>query len=349
MHGLFEPTPYDTFVEKTSTMKHVSILVPVGESILSSIVGSYKVFSSINNFLIQSGQRTDNYFDIDLVGIQSQTSLYNDMFNVRPTKMTDQVEKTDLIIVTTIMGDMEKALSSNAKFVPWIVEQRIKNNAEVASLCAGAFLLAETGLLNGKSCATHWMVADEFRKRYPQINLLGNKVITDDNGIYSSGGAYSFLNLLLHLVEKYCGREAAIWCSKLLEIDFDRRDQSQFMIFNGQKDHMDEPIKNAQNFIESNYGTKISVDHLANKFALSRRNFVRRFKKATTNTPLEYIQRVKIEAAKKSLESSSNGINDVMYAVGYNDNKAFRNVFRKFTGLSPLEYRNKYNREMMMA
>jgi transcriptional regulator GlxA family with amidase domain len=150
-------------------------------------------------------------------------------------------------------------------------------------------------------------------------------------------------------VEKYCGRETAIWCSKMFEIEFDRNDQNQFVIFNGQKEHTDESIKNAQLFIENNFGEKISVEDLADMAAISRRNFVRRFKKATANTPIEYIQRVKIEAAKKNLESSTNNINEVMYKVGYNDTKAFRNIFRKHSGLSPIEYRNKYNWEMANA
>ncbi len=330
-------------------MKHVSILVPVGEAVLSSIVGSYKIFRKVNEFLIRTGRQKDDYFHIDLVGLQQETSLYNGAFHVHPTKTIHQIEKTDLIIVTSITGDLKKEIKNNYDFVPWIKEQRIRNNAEVASLCTGAFLLAETGLLNGKSCATHWVAADAFKMMYPQINLLGEKVISEDNGIYSSGGAFSFLNLLLHLVEKYCGRETAIWCSKMFEIDFDRNDQSQFVIFKGQKEHTDEPVKNAQLFIENNFGEKISVEDLANMAAISRRNFVRRFKKATANTPLEYIQRVKIEAAKKNLESSTNNISEVMYKVGYNDTKAFRNIFRKHSGLSPIEYRNKYNREMAKA
>lgn len=330
-------------------MKHVSILVPVGESVLSSIVGSYKIFYNVNKFLKQSGQIDHDFFGIDLVGLSESTDMYNGKFTVRPTKIIDQIDKTDLIIITTIIGDMAKELKANSAFIPWIRELRIKNNAEVASLCTGAFLLAETGLLNGKSCSTHWQAADTFRKMYPQINLLDDKVITEDNGIYSSGGAYSFLNLLLHLVEKYCGREAAIWCSKVFEIDFGRTDQNQFVVFNGQKDHADEPIKHAQEFIENNFMEKINVEALANRLAISRRNFVRRFKKATSNTPIEYIQRVKIEVAKKSLESSTHNVQEVMYKVGYNDSKAFRTVFKKYTGLSPLDYRNKYNREMAMA
>ena len=330
-------------------MKHISIIVPAGEFVLSTVVGSFKIFNKVNEYLRQSQQQADNFFDIDLVGLNDEQSLYNDAFLVRPTKNITDVSRTDLIIITTIIGDMEQELINNAAFIPWIKEQRIKNNAEIASLCTGAFLLAETGLLNGKSCATHWFAADKFRQMYPQINLLGDKVISEDNGIYSSGGAYSFLNLLLHLVEKYAGRESAIWCSKMFEIDFDRENQYQFVIFNGQKEHADEPIKKAQLFIENNFGEKINVGDLARMFAISRRNFVRRFKKATENTPLEYIQRVKIEAAKKYLESSTNNISQTMYTVGYSDSKSFRTVFKKYTGLTPAHYRNKYNREMALA
>lgn len=326
-------------------MKHISIIVPVGESVLSSIVGAYKVFNKVNEYLMMSGKDKKDCFEIDLVGLTDETNLYGGHFNVKPTKNIDEIEKTDLIIITTIIGDMEKELKNNAAFVPWMKKQRMENNAEIASLCAGAFLLAETGLLNGKSCSTHWVVADAFRNRYPQINLQSEKVICEDNGIYSSGGAYSFLNLLLHLVEKYSGREVAIFCSKLFEIEIDRDNQNQFTIFNGQKDHMDQPIRSAQSYIEEHFKEKINVEELAMKFALSRRNFVRRFKKATSNTPIEYIQRVKIEAAKKSLESSADSINNVMFDIGYNDQKSFRNIFRKYTGLTPLDYRKKYNRE----
>jgi transcriptional regulator GlxA family with amidase domain len=180
---------------------------------------------------------------------------------------------------------------------------------------------------------------------FPDVELVPEKIIIDDNGIYSSGGAYSFLNLVLHLIEKYSGRDVALFLSKLLEVEIERDSQSPFTIFMGQKTHDDEPIKKAQEYIESNVGQKISVDKLAGLFLISRRNFERRFKKATANTPVEYVQRVRIEAAKKSLEEGRENINEVMYAVGYSDSKAFRTTFKKITGLSPLDYRKKYNRE----
>jgi transcriptional regulator GlxA family with amidase domain len=241
-------------------------------------------------------------------------------------------------------GNLQKAVEDNKEFVPWILEQ-YKQGAEIASLCLGAFLLAATGLLEGRKCATHWLAAQAFRQMFPDVNLVEDKIITAEEGIYSSGGAYSSLNLILYLVEKYAGREAAVFCSKAFQIDIQRNSQSPFMIFKGQKAHEDEPVKKAQEFIETNFQNKITVDELASMLAVSRRNLERRFKKATANTVVEYIQRVKIEAAKQSLESSRENVNEVMYKVGYSDPKAFRTTFKRITGLSPVQYRNRYNRQ----
>ncbi len=321
-------------------MKHVSIIVPQGECILSSIIGPFKALRTANDYFLKTGRQP--LFDIHLVGLGTDTILYHGLFSVHPNKTIADITKTDLIIIPALQP---RALTLNVEFIPWL-SNHYKKGAEVASLCVGAFLLASTGLLDGRKCTTHWMAADAFRQMFPDVELVTEKIITSDRGIYSSGGAYSFINLIVYLVEKYCGRETAIYISKVLEVDYDRANQSQFTIFNGQKVHEDEPIKKAQEYIENNVSKKISVDQLADLFLISRRNFERRFKKATSNTPVEYLQRVKIEAAKKSLESGRENINEIMYAVGYSDSKAFRTVFKKITGLSPLDYRKKYYRDL---
>ncbi|MFY0653779.1 MAG: helix-turn-helix domain-containing protein [Cyclobacteriaceae bacterium] len=327
-------------------MKHLSILVPQGTAIIDTMIGSMNLFQMANNHYRRKGFSAENLFEIDLVGLSKSSHKFNNFFSVETTKTIDEIDKTDLIIVAGIVGDIDKQIELNLPFIDWMREQRIKHNTEIASLCRGAFLLAETGLMNGKSCATHWLTHDIFRSKYPNINLIPDKIINEDNGIYSSGGAYSFLNLLLHLIEKHYGRETAIWCSKVSEIEFDRLDQNQFVIFNGQKDHKDKEIIDVQKHIEQHYADKISVEKMASRVATSSRNFVRRFKKATNNTPIEYIQRVRIEAAKKSLESTTQTVLQVMLSSGYNDDKTFRTLFKRYAGLTPLEYRNKYNREM---
>jgi len=228
-----------------------------------------------------------------------------------------------------VCNGFESAIAANKDFAPWLTNQ-YKNGAEIAGLCNGSFLLASTGLLSGKNCSVHWATANEFAVMFPQVNVINDKIITYDQGIYTSGGYYSYLNLLLCLVEKHAGREMCILFSKMFEIDIDRKSQAPFMIFTGQKNHTDAPVKKAQEFIENNYQDKITVDQLTSMLALSRRNFERRFKKATSNTIIEYMQRVKIEAAKKGLETGRKTVNDLMYEVGYSDIKAFRNIFKKF-------------------
>ncbi len=319
-------------------MKHVSILVPHG-AILGSVEGPRQVLTEVNQFLVSIGR--DALFNVQLVGLTPSIPIYDGMYTASADVLMNDVKKTDLVIIPAMMGDMVKNLRDNEPFIPWIIRQH-QMGAEVASLCVGAFLLASTGLVDGRKCATHWMAANDFRRMFPAVDLVEDKIITDDKGIYTSGGAFSYLNLILYLIEKYAGRDVAVFCSKAFQIEIDRHSQSPFIIFNGQKEHEDDVIKKAQEFIEKNVGEKITVDQLASMLAVGRRNFERRFKKATANTVVEYIQRVKIEAAKASLERSRENVNEVMYNVGYTDPKAFRIAFKKITGLSPVQYRAKY-------
>jgi len=319
-------------------MKSVSILVPES-SVSQAIADPQYLFSAVNQFLTVSGKKP--LFDVKLVGAKRQIKL--NQFIIQPDKLLEEVKRTDLVIVPALFGDMPGAIKANEKLLPWIVEQ-YENGAEVASLCVGAFLLASTGMLNGKKCSTHCGVANEFSAMFPEVTVVDGSIVTEEQGIYSSGGANSYWNLLLHLVEKYTDRHTAVLASKYFAIDIDRYSQSAFAMFKGQKQHHDDIVKRAQDYIESKVEDRISVDELAEKFGVGRRTFERRFKLATNNSVLEYIQRIKVEAAKRSFESSRKNINEVMYNVGYTDTKAFRTLFKKITGLTPVVYRNKYNK-----
>ncbi|UXX78661.1 helix-turn-helix domain-containing protein [Reichenbachiella carrageenanivorans] len=323
-------------------MKHISILVPEGDTSLSNLEATHKMFTMANNHLERSGQSP--LFAVHLVGQTKESQLSNGIFSIKPDTTINEVNKTDLIIIPAIHGDIQTILKLNQAFVPWIIDQ-YKKGSEVASLCIGAFLLAKTGLLEGKSCATHWLMTKEFREMYPEVNLVDDKIITDESGVYTSGGAYSSLNLNLYLIEKFVGRDMAVLSSKIFEIDINRHSQSPFIIFSGQKDHDDKAVVQAQEYIETHFAKKISVDELCDHFSIGRRTFERRFKKATSNTIVEYIQRVRVEAAKKMLEADRIGINQVMYEVGYTDTKAFRELFKKIAGMSPIDYRNRYGKE----
>lgn len=322
-------------------MKNVSILAPE-TAVIEAIADPRYMFNAVNMFLQSTGRQP--LFNVQVVGARKEIKLENSLFSVHTDRQIHDIDKTDLIFIPALSGNMKKAVEVNRELVPWIVQQYQKG-AEVASLCVGAFLLADTGLLNGKKCSTHWGFYNEFKSMYPDVELVDGSIITEEQGLYSSGGANSYWNLLLYLVEKYTDRDTAILASKYFAIDIDRDSQSAFMMFKGQKEHEDEEIKKAQEFIETNYQDKITVDGLADMLAIGRRSFERRFKKATNNTVVEYMQRVKVEAAKRSFESSRKNISEVMFDVGYTDTKAFRDVFKKITGLTPIEYRNKYNKQ----
>ena len=323
-------------------MKHIAILV-LNKMRLNSADIPHQAFSEVNQILASQGKPA--LFDVQLVGLKKQVSLNDGLYTVSPDAVIKDLKKTDLIIIPAMDGNLQNALSENLDFIPWIINQ-YKNGAEVASLCVGAFLLASTGLLKGKQCSTHWRAANAFSAIFPEVNLVINKIITDDNGIYSSGGSFSSANLVLYLIEKYAGRDVAIQCAKLFEVDIERSSQSPFMIFSGQKNHKDNLILEVQNYLENNYNNKITINELADKFNTGRRTFERRFKRATSNTIVEYIQRIKIEAAKYSLEKGRKTVSEVMYEVGYSDTKAFREVFKKFTGVSPIDYKSKYSKRI---
>ncbi|AXY76838.1 helix-turn-helix domain-containing protein [Paraflavitalea soli] len=324
-------------------MKHISVLIPEGDISLSNVEGVHHIFSEVNKAYVRAGKGPLFYFQ--LVGRQRSHFMKENFFSIHPNFLITEDFKTDLLIIPALHGDIFKSVERNKELIPWIVDQ-YNRGAEVMSLCTGAFLLGATGLLSGRSCATHWIHVNEFREMFPEVVVVDDKIMTDESGIYTSGAAYSYLNLILYYIEKYANRDIAILIAKIFALDIGRTSQSQFIIFQGYKHHNDESVLKAQEYIESNYQQKISVDELATHVSLGRRNFERRFKTATSNSVFEYMQRVKVEAAKKQLEAGSKTVNEVMYETGYTDVKAFRDVFKKVVGMSPGEYRHKYTRDV---
>ncbi len=323
-------------------------LIALPECIRSSVVGSLEVFEMAGGLLAQkavaagdeSGQRSG--IDVQLVSAGART-VRMDRVSVGPCLPFAKVGEVDLIVINALAGDPGEHLDKYRDLTGWIRDRYDEGHCEVASICTGAFLLAATGLVDGRACSTHWAAAERFAGLFPKVELVADTIITDENRIYTSGGATSFYNLLIHIIEKHHGRELALRIAKGFLIDLDRVSQTHFSIFSPQKQHQDLPIKTAQAFIEDNYAEALTVDEISRRVGMSRRSFIRRFKIATRNTPIQYIQRVKIEAAKKALEASSATVSEVMYGVGYNDPKYFRRLFREATGLTPVAYRGKYN------
>lgn len=324
---------------------HVSILAIDEQSNLSTVacmVGAYEIFAEAAKFWSNNGKKLK--FKIELVGSDGDCNSKNNLFLLKRDSSISQISKTDLVIIpASLVRSYDTATKNNKLFIKW-VEEQYKKGAEVASMCTGVFMLASTGLLEKKTCSTHWSVSEQFKIQFPNVDLQTDKLITDESGLYTNGGAYSFLHLIIYLVEKYFDRETAVYCAKIFQIDLNRNLQAEFSIFNGHKKHNDDIVLRSQNYFEVNYKNKISIEVLSEKFNVGRRNFDRRFIKATGLSPLDYLQRVRIEVAKKLFENSRKTVNEIMYDVGYNDVKAFREVFSRVTGLSPTEYKSKYNK-----
>ena len=316
----------------------ISVFVPE-YGVIEAITPAFRTFNTANEFLTAFGKKPK--FEVEYVGLNEYVPANNGEYTIKTDRLLKDVSKTDLLIIPPTFGNMDKGIEENKEAIQYFTKL-YHNGSRLASLCIGAFLLAETGLLDGKKCSTHWAYIEEFKKKYPLIEVEDGAIITEHENIYSSGGASSLWNLVLYLVEKYSDRETAIMISKYFALDIGRDSQAAFAIFRGQRNHTDFEIQKVQDHIEKHYDDKLTIDALANLINIGRRTFERRFKEATNNTPVEYIQRVRIEAAKKFFEASRKNVSEVMFDVGYTDTKAFRDVFKKVTGLTPIEYRNKF-------
>jgi len=319
-------------------MKHISIL-SLSDATITSIDSSYQMLRRVNDFLNYQGKPP--YWKVEIVGLEKEAVLDDDLYRIRVHKTITEVKETDIIVLPLLCGDFPNAIIRNEPYKEWVINQ-YRQGAEIVCLCVGSFFLASTGLLNERKCAIHWAAKNDFINLFPNVTVIDDNIITDEKGIYTCGGGYSYLNLLLYIIEKKMGREMSILASKMFEIDIERKSQNPFMIFIGQKRHGDIAVLQAQEYIENNPLTNTTVDEICDRVGVGRRTFERRFKKSTGNSVVEYVQRVKVEVAKKQLEVGRKTVSEISYEIGYNDSDAFRRMFKKYTDLSPIDYRKKY-------
>lgn len=302
-----------------------------------SVAAILDVFESVNRFCRLN--KEEEVFKITLFNSPDDSSSSYGRYSIENL----QPEKQDLILIPAFDTDnVPAAIGQNGVFMPWLLGQ-FNAGAEIGSFCTGAFLLASTGLLNGRRATTHIDATMEFGLAFPEVKLEPSSVVTDDHGIYTSGGATSSFHLMLHLIERYCARNMALQIAKMFAIDMDREQQSYFGTFSPLQNHGDDLVSLTQRKIESAYQEASTIEQLIQDIPASRRNVVRRFKQATGVTPIEYLQKTRIEAAKRLLEQTNQSILEVMLNSGYNDMKAFRQVFKKSAGVSPKVYRDKFN------
>lgn len=320
-------------------------LIAENNCMLSSITGAFEIFLTAN-FMKSKGKISDNLFDVHIASVTGKPVKGFGNIQLTPHYSIDEIEHSDFIMIPGIVPSIESQQKNNDKLIKWL-KHHYSNGALISSVCTGAFLLAETGLLDGKTVSTNWMFADLFRKRFPNICLETEKLITEENGIITTGAATAYLDLCLYIIEKFDSQELAALCSKAMLIDPNRTAQAPYIIFNFQKNHSDSDILEAQAWMENQFSqTSVSIDKVAKHLGMSPRNFNRRFKSATGDTPNNYLQRVRIESAKRMLETTRKTVDEISYQVGYEDSNSFRKIFRKFTQLSPNLYRSKFSRRM---
>ncbi|QRR02179.1 GlxA family transcriptional regulator [Dyadobacter sandarakinus] len=318
-------------------MIQLGLLITNGHRLLS-VAAILDVFESVNVFYEQSG--LPHFFKITLLTPEPTPVRFNAAYEMQPLAMAGF---QNLILVPAFgAGDIRFAIGRNQACIPWLREQ-FQNGSEVGSFCTGAFLLAAAGLLNGKQATTHIDSATTLATNFPEIILRSDAVVTDDHGIFTSGGATSSFHLMLYLIKRFCGKEVTLRTAKMFAIDMDREQQTYFGSFLPMQDHGDGLVNMAQKKIENEYQEGRTIEELIQDIPASRRNVVRRFKQAIGLTPIEYLQKTRIEAAKKLLEQTDQSVLEVMLNSGYNDLKSFRQLFKKSTGITPKEYRDKFN------
>lgn len=323
-------------------MKKVTILA-MQNTMAFAIISPMDVFSQAGvmwNYF--NGLKITPYFDVRLVTTIGKPFKCLNGVRIVPDGSIHDVQETDLIVVSSIL-DIDKTLSVQREVVDWL-NDRYHEGSHIATVCSGAFVLAETGLLDGKTATTHWAFADQFKKRYPQIELKAERLITDEGDLFCSGGYSACIDLSLYLVEKYCGHEVALQSSKSMISDMGRTSQAPYAMFQYRKDHRDDQILTVQEWIENNFDKNFNYDNLARKSGMGRRTLERRFKTATGETPLTYQQSIRVEAAKRLLEKGIRSFDEITYRVGYEDSSTFRKIFSRQTGLVPTEYRKKFQR-----
>jgi transcriptional regulator GlxA family with amidase domain len=322
-------------------MKKIVILAlhNAGASTITGPMDAFHMAGVLWNYL--NGEKAEPLFEVTIVSIDGGPVNCLNRLLINPHSALEDVDAADLILISSIL-DIEKTLKYEGAAIDWLQAHYRKGTA-LASVCTGAFVLAETGLLDGKTATTHWGYVEAFKQRYPRVQLKPERLITDEGDLYCSGASNACLDLTLYLIEQYCGHEVAVQCAKGFLLDLGRFSQAPYSsVLTYQKRHSDEAILQSQNWIEANFAASFSIDEIADKCHVSRRTFERRFKSATGDTPLLYLQRVRIEAAKKLLEANTMTFDEISYAVGYSESNFFRKVFKKHTNLTPKEYRNKF-------
>lgn len=321
-------------------MKNITILA-FDTTPLSSIALPADIFNAAGTFWNRLFQEPPNpQFKVTIATLDGKPVRCNQSISITPDCRIEDGPPPELLVVSPVTN-LKSRLLTDQDLLQLLTSYH-SEGTKLASICTGAFFLAAAGLLDGRKATTHWGLASVFKRWFPKVNLQTEHTVTDDDTIFCSGGASAGADLALYLVRKYCGSEIAHRCARSLLIDPSRQTQSPYEIFTFSKNHDDPEILHAQRWLEQNYDKPLMVSTIAEKVAMSRRTFERRFKKATGDSPNKYLQRIRVENARLLLEKGKSTFEEITFQSGYEDPSTFRKVFHKATGLSPGSYREKF-------
>jgi transcriptional regulator GlxA family with amidase domain len=320
-------------------MTNLALIAPLDYKLLS-IAAILDVFETVNRIYAEN----NHVLPVRISIVQSPGQNEKDccLFHGYPIKSIKSDFTADMVLIPSFTtSNIKETISKNQMYIPWIQDQ-VRAGAEIASFCTGAFLLASTGLLNGRSATTHVDVCGALAASFPSILVKPDQTVIADGKCYTSGGSTSTFQLLVLLVQKYCGNDIAVRIAKIFAIDLDRYPQSYFSTFRPNYTHNDDLVMRVQREIEANYFDINTIDDVIKDLPASRRDFVRRFKKVIRIPPIEYLQHIRIETAKRQLEQTNHSITEIIFDTGYADPKSFRKIFHKLVGMKPMDYRDKF-------
>ncbi len=324
----------------------MNVLIPVfPESVPATYIGMMDMlnYAAVFNQRLNPDYKGAPPFVVSLVNLGADKRVVHGPIGIDTHYTLENCPTdTDLIIVPAAVGYMPVLVKQYPQLVGWL-KSEAERGVTLSSTCTGTFFIAATGLLDGKEVTTSWFAADDFRVSYPNIALHDEKLIVDNGHNITSGATLSYMNLAIYLIEKYHSKELASFCAKFFLVDKGKDSQLPYSIFNSQKQHHDQDILKAQQMIEQDTQERINITELSSAVAMSERSFLRRFKQATGNTPSEYIQRVKVEQAKALLESQSLSVKEIGFQIGYDDLSHFRQTFKRYTGLTPTDYKARFS------
>jgi transcriptional regulator GlxA family with amidase domain len=322
-------------------MIEVTVLF-LDETFSSTAVGPMEVFRHAGTLWnLLTGKPQSSRFRVTTASADGRTVLCDGPIRIKPMAAIKDIRNTDLIFIPTTGLSLDDVVERNAPVVPWLKRWR-NQGAAIASVCSGVGLVAATGMLDGKRATTHWGLAQRFREKYPKVKWMPELMVTEDRGFYCGGGVHAALDLSLYLVEKFCGHDIAMETSKALLIETPRAWQAGFAVIPLKTEHNDNAISIAQDWLHQNFHRSFPLEVPARRAGMSLRNFVRRFKEATGDSPLIYLQKLRVAAAKRLLESNHRTMLEISDAVGYQDVAFFRTLFQRHTGVPPSAYRAKF-------